>query len=577
MVANIESAIYKNPAETQIRAEITNIITNYLHGFKVTKESDKMLLRFFYNTKKFLKENKQIVVVKSDKGNKTVVMNKSEYEEKMEQLVNDKKTYVELTEDPTLRYEKMVNDMFDRWHNNVKLTYEENRDLKAHNTVAPGIYGLVKDKEGRPLRPVVATIQSPTYKLSKWLANILTNSVGKSKYHVKDSWEFVEFIREQKIPNDYKMISLDAKSLYTNVAKSLSMAAIRKRWWKIKPHTKLTQKQFLEGISMVFDLSYFRHGDKFYKQFFGVAMGNSVSGFLADMVVEELELQIIPKLSFQLPYYVRFVDDIKTAIPIDGEDEILRLFNSYHKRLQFTIEVEKEGRLNFLDMTVVRLEDGSLSTIWYQKEISSGRYLNYMGRNPIGHKRNAAIALIDRAVAFTNPNDRPERLRKVRELMKDNGYPNDFVEGLITTRVHRFYNSVTMKTQKPENQRYVSAPYVPGLSERIKKSLKKYDILLSTKTINKVNNVFTRTKYKIATPNKSKVVYRVKCQDCHGTYVGNTKQRTSKRMYQHELDIKNKKKEKSSMLTQHALANNHKFNTDKLEILEHVDKYWARQ
>lgn len=51
--------------------------------------------------------------------------------------------------------------------------------------------------------------------------------------------------------------------------------------------------------------------------------------------------------------------------------------------------------MNFLYMTVVRAENGSLNTIWYQKDISSGRYLNFISRNPIGQKRNAAIALID--------------------------------------------------------------------------------------------------------------------------------------------------------------------------------------
>lgn len=308
------------------------------------------------------------------------------------------------------------------------------------------------------------------------------------------------------------MISLVATSLFTNVAKSLSMAAIRKRWWNIKSHTKLTQKQFIEGVSLVFDFSYFRYGNKFYKQFFGVAMGNSISGFLADIVMEDLELQIIPKLPLKLPYYVRFVDDIKTAIPIDGEEVIKRMFNGYHKRLQFTIEVEKEKKLNFLDLTVVRNNDGSLSTIWYQKAISSGRYLNYKGKNPIGHKRNAAIALIDRAITFTNPIDRPDRLKKVRELMRENGYPSDFVEELIKNRVHRFYNN-NSKKEKKDDQRYVSAPYIPGLSERIKKTLKRHDIILSTKTIYKVNNVFTRTKYKISTQDKSKVVYRAKCQE----------------------------------------------------------------
>lgn len=254
----------------------------------------------------------------------------------------------------------------------------------------------------------------------------------------------------------------------------------------------------------------------------------------------------------------------------------MTMFNSYHKRLQFTIEVEKEKKLNFLDMTVVRSEDCSLNTIWYQKEISSGRYLNYGGNNPIGHKRNAAIALIDRAVAFTNPKDRPDRLRKVRELLKENGYPNDFVEEIIKNRVHRFYNNDKSDREREDGQRYVSAPYIPGLSERIKKTLRKHAIMLSTKTINKVNNVFTRTKYKISTPNKSKVVYKASCLNCPGKYIGNTKQRISKRMYRHDLDYRNKKVEGSSMLTQHALANNHKFDTDNVEILEHADNYWSR-
>lgn len=192
-----------------------------------------------------------------------------------------------------------------------------------------------------------------------------------------------------------------------------------------------------------------------------------MSGFLADIVVEDLEMQIIPKLQFEFSYYVRFVDDIKTAIPNDGEEDIVRMFNSYHKRLQFTIEVERERKLNFLDMTVVRLDDGSLNTIWYQKQISSGRYFNFAGKNPIGHKRNAAIALVDRAIAFTNPKDRPERLIKVRELMKENGYPKYFVEEMIRNRVHRFYNNITSKKSKIDGQRYVSAPCIPELSERI--------------------------------------------------------------------------------------------------------------
>lgn len=79
------------------------------------------------------------------------------------------------------------------------------------------------------------------------------------------------------------------------------------------------------------------------------------------------------------------------------------------------------------------------------------------------------------------------------------------------------------------------------LSERIKKGFNKHDLVLTTKTIIKVQNVFTRTKYTIPSNNKSKLVYRVKYKHCDLVYIGETKQKIKDRMYRHELDIHNKK------------------------------------
>lgn len=183
---------------------------------------------------------------------------------------------------------------------------------------------------------------------------------------------------------------------------------------------------------------------------------------------------------------------------------------------------------------------------------------------------------MDRAIAFTDPENRPTSLNKVRALIKENGYPKDFVEKIIRKRVHRFYNSNT-KSNENDGKRYVSTPYIPGLSERLKKTLRNHDIILSTKTTNKVNNAFTRTKYKVSNQDKSKLVYKVKCLGCVGTYIGDTKQKTKNRIYRHDLDIKNKKKEGASMLTQHAISTGHKFDTENVEILEHAANYWSRK
>lgn len=99
----------------------------------------------------------------------------------MEILVSDTKTYETTNKDPTIKFESEVNDWIEDMRIKGKFTDTEAKYLKAHNTIAPGIYGLIKSKEGRPLRPVVSTIQSPTYKLSKLLSPILSSVVLRKR------------------------------------------------------------------------------------------------------------------------------------------------------------------------------------------------------------------------------------------------------------------------------------------------------------------------------------------------------------------------------------------------------------
>jgi len=46
------------------------------------------------------------------------------------------------------------------------------------------------------------------------------------------------------------------------------------------------------------------------------------------------------------------VDDIILAAPNDKIDLILESFNNYHERLKFTVELEKDRSLSFLDLLI---------------------------------------------------------------------------------------------------------------------------------------------------------------------------------------------------------------------------------
>ena len=75
-------------------------------------------------------------------------------------------------------------------------------------------HGLPKvHKEGIPMRPIVSTIGSPTYRLAKEIARILTPLTGKNSYTVKNSAQFVTNLKDVRIsPND-QLVSFDVVSL----------------------------------------------------------------------------------------------------------------------------------------------------------------------------------------------------------------------------------------------------------------------------------------------------------------------------------------------------------------------------
>lgn len=223
-------------------------------------------------------------------------------------------------------------------------------------------------------------------------------------------------------------------------------------------------------------------------------MGNCISDFLSELVMEDLEKSVLPNMPFTLPFYKRYVDDILLAIIPGKENEILEIFNKYDKNLKFTMELENEETksINFLDMTLTRKEDGTIETTWYQKSVASGRYLNCKAMNPIGHKRNVVTGLVDRSITFSDPTNRPQSLKHVRELMRKSGYPTSFTEKIIKERVDKFYNNNNHVTQSNPIKRYISAPYVPGLSDQLKKTLRKHEFGLSCRANNTIGKLFTK-------------------------------------------------------------------------------------
>jgi len=78
-------------------------------------------------------------------------------------------------------------------------------------------------------------------------------------------------------------------------------------------------------------------------------MSSPFSPILVDIILQDVEEIALNHLPANLPFYYRYVDDILLAAPFNLLDDILNIFNSFHDRLKFTMEVGGGDRINFLD------------------------------------------------------------------------------------------------------------------------------------------------------------------------------------------------------------------------------------
>ncbi|XP_055590666.1 uncharacterized protein LOC129742749 [Uranotaenia lowii] len=345
LIADIEGIIETTEDEevkVRNRSAAANQIMNHIHAHRNNtgcNPSDNFYKTAIIATRQFLKSYPNIIVLEADKGNITVMMNREDYDRKMLALIEDENTYSSLTRDPTTGFQTKNNEFAKRLADLKLINRATELKLKTYKATAPCIYGTPKaHKEGLPLRPVVPCMTSPSYQLSKHVGRILQASIN-SKYNVKDSFEFCEFINDVVLPPDHILVSFDVVSLFTCIPRDLVLSNIINNWDAIKKNTNINLDMFLEIVNFCMTCSYFRYKNKFYKQIYGTAMGNPVSSPIADFVMESLLDNVTRTLDFQIPVLRKYVDDLLLALPREHVEKAIKLIhenlriNDYPKTL----------------------------------------------------------------------------------------------------------------------------------------------------------------------------------------------------------------------------------------------------
>ena len=169
-----------------------------------------------------------------------------------------------------------------------------------------------------------------------------------------NSFELVQKLKNVNVPDNFVLASLDVVSLFTNIPKEAAISAVNSRWEEIRRTVSMPWNNFEEGLRLCLDSTDFNFNGTTYFQKRGLPMGSPFSPVLADIVMDDLEKDRLLNLDFEVPVYFRYVDDIFIVVRNTHIDDIVQIFNTNPLNIEFILEKEFNGAINFLDVTITR-------------------------------------------------------------------------------------------------------------------------------------------------------------------------------------------------------------------------------
>lgn len=450
----IVNDVYFLPFQRQIILDATNThirnLTSTDERLDAVREYYRVALK---DTKTFFQHHHDIMAVQDDKLKTTVIMYKQDYVDKIMLLLNDTNTYQKINVSFNKAYINKNAVLFKQWVSAGLVTLKMAQRQRKGETRVPHIYGRVKThKPDLPLRPVVCTIRTPGYFFNQYLTRTWSYIPKGDPINVENSIELKQLIDNLQLAPNEQLFSIDVTSMFTNIDVHHAMRLIKKRLDEnlniIKDKTQrevaartnaLLLKTFLIVNQHFTEIEF--NGER-HKQIKGFRMGTSSSNIAADVVLKEYLTYAISK-AYEPSLIAKYVDDIFLATTLPNAHRLLAALNEFTSIIKardhplptstftFTIEQEVNRKINFLDMTIIRNENGTLATRWYQKHGSSERIISWKST----HQRNQKLSIVKQYALnmfrLTSPQFHKDTKTLAMHIFLKNDYPSRKAKEII--------------------------------------------------------------------------------------------------------------------------------------------------
>ena len=216
----------------------------------------------------------------------------------------------------------------------------------------------------------MSQVDDPTYKVCKELTRILKPLSKAGKSFIKNSSHLKDMLRDVSIDEDCNLASLDVVALYPSIPVKKALEIVREKLNEddtLQGRTKWKVDDTMKLLEISIETHFMTLDGRIFTQTDGCPIGKSISGEIAEIYMNWFEETYVFDQGnpFKPIFWKRMRDDIfviwrdadKECSKSRGSDDLDQFvwkLNGCERRIQFTLEREKDRVLPFLDMSLKR-------------------------------------------------------------------------------------------------------------------------------------------------------------------------------------------------------------------------------
>ena len=401
---------------------------------------------------KQLAENKDIHIMKADKGGAIVIQDTVDYDREAMRQLSDAETYKSLTlEEYMTQLKEAHTQMVDAaiiLRNYGHISEKELDAIREAPLKGSAAYFLPKihkqpNKESGtcPGRPIIAThscaVRLADKLLTEWTGPLLPLIDGS----LIDTTDLLNKLPKGPLSKTTTVTTADVDSLYPSIPHERGVRAsiqfYREHLEELKEHCRVNNLLpppppafFGRLLEIVLGNSLIHFKNRFWvRQIKGTAMGMCISVYFANCYMWDVTRKIRENPPPGTVTFLRFIDDI-LVIQADGNratvEEIFKSITDEHTK--YTIDPPaREG--NFLDVTIYFGPEEQLETKPFSKPTSTMTFLHYASNHPEACKHAIPYSQLIRLRRITT---RTEYFKlsaeKLLEAFINRGYPRKMLK-----------------------------------------------------------------------------------------------------------------------------------------------------